>query len=77
MSVVEKENADVIQDIWAKYHIGKKHNIARSLSGSQYLSLKRNLIDAPMFIYPVKRDGGHFMLIGQFQDNVMVRLHLD
>jgi hypothetical protein len=54
----------VIQDIWAKYHVGKKHNLARSMSGSQYLTLKRNFQDAPMFIYPVKRDGGHFSLIG-------------
>ena len=66
MSVVERENSDVIQDIWAKYHLGKKHNIARNLTGTQYMSLKKNLIDAPMFIYPVKRDGGHFTLIGQF-----------
>ena len=25
-----------------------------------------------MFIYPVKKDAGHFTLIGQFQENIMV-----
>jgi hypothetical protein len=27
-----------------------------------------------MFIYPVKRGNGHFMLLGQMQDNVLVIL---
>lgn len=76
ISIVEKEPTHVIQEIWQKHHIGKDYQIARSLTKDQYLGLKRNLVEAPMFIYPVKRDGGHFMLLGQWQDNVMVSLPL-
>ena len=72
LSIVEKEPRDVIQDIWKKHHAGKEFQIARSLLGDQYLPLRRNIQEAPMFIYPVKRDAGHFMMIGQMQDNIMV-----
>lgn len=72
VSIVEKEPPHVIQEIWQKHHVAKEYQIARTLTAEQYYSLKKNLSEAPMFIYPVKRDGGHFMLIGQMQDNVLV-----
>lgn len=46
------------------------------MTADQYWNLKKNITESPQFIYPVKRDGGHFMLFGQMQDNIMVKTEL-
>ncbi len=34
-----------------------------------YGALKKNLTAAKMFIIPVKKEGGHYLLVSQYQDN--------
>ena len=49
----------------------------QTIEKSQYLLLKEKLKACPMFIYPVKRNGGHFSLVGQAQDNIILFAHLN
>lgn len=77
LSLFEKENVDTIKDIWTKFHQPKKHLVARSFSKEEYSVFGPKMKECPMFIYPVKRDSGHFTLVGQAQENVILFAHLD
>lgn len=72
LSLLEKESKDTIKDIWMKFHAPKEHLVARSMDKGQWESLKERLKACPMFIYPVKKDQGHYTLVGQAQENVIV-----
>ena len=50
-----------------EHHAKKHHNTANILSKTDYNRLKVNLDTSPMFIWPVQRKGGHFLLLSQYQ----------
>ena len=79
LSIVEKEDPSTIKDIWTKFHANKLHMVAKAAARltqafeqEHYDPLKSKLRESPMFIYPVRRSGGHFTLVGQAQDNILV-----
>ena len=74
MSLLEKETPSRISDIWKEYHSVKSENIAETLSLAEHNTLKTQAGKAPMFLLPVKRQGGHFKLLSQWQNNSVVVL---
>lgn len=63
MSAIEKETPSTIEMIWHEYHNAKPHTVSRVLSQQIYLQLLNNAQHAKLFIYPIPKEGGHFMLI--------------
>lgn len=64
MSLIERENKDNILSLWMNYHKGKQNNVAYCMSKSEYNLFTRNSTESPLFLLPLKRNSGHFMLIG-------------
>lgn len=74
MSLVEKETAETIRDLWTKYHAPKPSCISMVIDKKNHESLQRNMNDSKIFIFPVHRKGGHFVLISEAQENARMVL---
>jgi ATP synthase F1 complex assembly factor 1 len=72
MSLVEKEPASTVKMLWEEYHAPRTENIAMTFTSDIYSTLFSRLKEANMFMLPVKREGGHFMMISQNQDNSLL-----
>jgi ATP synthase F1 complex assembly factor 1 len=77
MSLIERESPDTINRIWEDYHAEKPENVAMSFQSNIYAELNARLKESNMFMLPIKRDGGHFMLISQTQDNSILFTSLE
>ena len=64
MSLIERENKDNIVKIWMDYHKERDQNIAYIVSKTEYQLLQHNAKSSPLFLLPLKRKAGHFVLIG-------------
>lgn len=82
ISLVEREMPHTIKDIWSEYHKPRSENIAATLSKTEYETLRKKFslltflnisaLESPMYLVPIKRKGGHFMLLGQNQAKTFV-----
>ena len=68
MSLVERESPDVVKHLWEEFHAERKDNIAMTLDPETYDCLKSSTRESSMFLFPIKREGGHFMMVSQSQD---------
>lgn len=64
MSLIERENKDSVVKIWMAYHSEKPNNVAYAMSKSEYQQFDKNTKESPLFLLPLKRKSGYFMLIG-------------
>ena len=72
MSLIERESPATIKTIWEEYHAEKVQNIAMLLETEVYLNLKSRMKECNMFMLPIKRENGHFMLVSQSQDHSLL-----
>jgi ATP synthase F1 complex assembly factor 1 len=77
MSLIEREPPSTVNRIWEEYHAERPDNIAMSIESSIYSNLSHRLKECNMFMLPIKRQGGHFMLISQSQDNSLLFTSLE
>jgi hypothetical protein len=63
LSLVVKETPSNIDMIWSKFHDEKPNATSHVLNGNSFETLNQRINSSPMFIFPVKKPGGHFMLI--------------
>ena len=82
LSLFEKETPARIAEIWTDYHNNKPHTVSKILTQSHYLQLLQKYLyflissgqNSPMFVFPVPKGTGHFMLLGQNQQKSFVAL---
>ena len=79
LSLFEREKPDHIKTIWEEYHVNKPGRVVTVLDATLYSKFKRKYFlylssanESPMSMYPVKRKGGHFVLLAQCQTNSIV-----
>ena len=77
VSLFDKESPQVIEEIWKDYHNAKPHTIAKVVPTSLYRQLVHNATHSPMFIYPVPKEGGHFILLSQSQQKSFIFTYLE
>lgn len=77
MSLIEKEPVDTINRIWEDYHAERTDNVAMSIQSNIYQEFRPRLQESSMFMLPVRREGGHFMVISQNQDNSLLFTSLE
>ncbi|CDW90570.1 atp11 protein [Stylonychia lemnae] len=77
ISLFEKETPEVISEIWDDYHNTKAHAISKVIPQSLYLRLLSNGQTSPMFIFPVPKDAGYFMLLSQNQQKSFIFTYLE
>lgn len=57
-----------VSDIWMSYHANKKGVLASVLEVDDSIKVIDRAKTRPFYIQPVFREGGHFMLVSQYQD---------
>jgi ATP synthase F1 complex assembly factor 1 len=77
MTLVERESPTKIKDIWNTYHAPRPENVSTVLSAHQYRLLSSRLLASPFFIFPIRRKGGHFLLLLQSQEKSQLFTFLD
>lgn len=77
MSLMEREAPDKIREVWNTYHSPRLNNVSCILSGYQFNLLKKRTKASPFFIFPIMRNGGHFLLLSQSQDNSHLFTYLE
>ena len=65
MSAIERESTATIEMIWNSYHQMRSHTVSKVLSPTLYMQLMQNGQASPMFVLPVPKDNGYFMLLCQ------------
>ncbi|CAI2381152.1 unnamed protein product [Moneuplotes crassus] len=68
MSLIEIESPETVKTIWSTYHKERKNTICHVFSATQYQQFHQNLTYAPIFLYPMKKPGGHYNLVSQAQN---------
>ena len=66
LDLLREEPRERIEEIWRGYHAEREHTLAEVWSSEEYEAFKVAVQTAgPLFLYPVPRDGGYFVLISQ------------
>ena len=75
VAALEKESPEAIRDIWTTYHEEKDDYVSSVMEYVEYRSLAQNAAASPLFLYPVRREGGFFVMLSQMStDQRQVRL---
>ncbi|EAS04996.1 ATP11 protein (macronuclear) [Tetrahymena thermophila SB210] len=77
LSLFEKETTDKCIDLWTEYHNTRSENISDAISKKEYDILKRQYTQSPMFLVPIKKKTGHFLLLGQAQEKSILFTYLE
>ncbi|KAJ1451151.1 ATP11 protein-domain-containing protein [Pelagophyceae sp. CCMP2097] len=62
-----REEPSVVEQIWKTYHDERHDAVGLTLPARNATMLVDRAQAAPMFIFPVHRDGGYFSLVSQLQ----------
>ena len=68
LPLLKKEPTSKIAEIWRSYHEGRQDAVGRDIPAKTAQVLVDRAGAAPTFLFPVFRDGGHFLLLSQFQN---------
>ena len=68
LPLLKKEPTSKIAEIWRSYHEGRQDAVGRDIPAKTAQVLVDRAGAAPTFLVPVFRDGGHFLLLSQFQN---------
>ncbi|KAJ8599183.1 hypothetical protein CTAYLR_007516 [Chrysophaeum taylorii] len=77
LPLLKRETKDRIGEIWKGYHENRTNAVGRAVEAHHASMLLERAIPAPTFLFPVHREGGHFMLLSQFQKNHVLFTYLE
>ncbi|CAN0471646.1 unnamed protein product [Ascophyllum nodosum] len=77
LPLLEKEATDQISSIWTAYHDKRADSVGTVMPGEALLDLQTRARKCPMFILPVWRESGHFMMLSQYQDTCFLLTFLE
>lgn len=66
LELLKDEEPARVSAIWDSYHDNKPALAGTRLDSSEYEQLWERACESPAFVFPIRRDGGHFMLYCQF-----------
>ena len=66
IDLLENEEPARISAIWEAFHETKEGVAGTCIDAAEYESIAKRGAESPMFIFPIRREGGHFMLLSQF-----------
>lgn len=77
LSLIERESPADIKRIWTEYHLNRPNNVATIITAHQYDLLLKRSRPSPIFIFPLKRKAGHFILVSQAQEKSNLFTYLE
>lgn len=66
LDLLESEPPARISAVWEAFHEGKRGVAGKCVDLAEYELIMERGAESPMFVFPVRRDKGHFMLLSQF-----------
>ena len=66
IDMLQKEEPVRIGAIWEAFHDNKDSIAGATIDPEEASSIVERGTESPNFVYPLRRDGGHFMLFSQF-----------
>ena len=66
LSLLETEEPARISALWDAFHDDKECVAGASLAPDEHASIVDRGAESPMFVFPIRREGGHFMLLSQY-----------
>ena len=73
------EPAHVITNLWKEFHDSKPHTCGTTLTSEEYLRFTKKLVllyfsteGCPMFVFPLAKEKGHFVMVSQAQKKTIV-----
>jgi ATP synthase F1 complex assembly factor 1 len=66
MELFEAEEPSRIGTIWESFHEDKPELAACCVPAEEHMKIVERARESPMFIFPVRREQGHFLLLSQF-----------
>lgn len=79
LELLEAEQPAALTTIWEKYHEDRPELSGSCVPAAEHAQIVERGRESPLFIFPVRRDQGHFMLLSQFdvQHSMFVMTFLD
>ena len=67
-----------VEEIWNEYHDGKEFNISEAWPVGDFEALMASAkSNGRLFIWPVKREGGHMVILSQVQESHILFTYLE
>lgn len=77
LSLLRQETPERCREIWETYHDDKEFNVAETWSVEDYRMLMDRGKECPLFVYPVHREGGFFVVVTQVQGRHILATYLE
>jgi ATP synthase F1 complex assembly factor 1 len=66
VELFEAEEPARISAIWEAFHETKDAVAGACVDPAEHASMAERASESPMFVFPIRREGGHFMLLSQY-----------
>lgn len=66
LDLLESEEPGRISAVWEAFHESKSGVAGARIDLTEYESIAERSAESPLFVFPIRREGGHFMLLSQF-----------
>lgn len=63
---LEAEDSHSVTAIWESFHEAREGVAGVSIDPPEHASILERGSESPMFVFPIRREGGHFMLFSQY-----------
>ena len=63
---LEAEDSHSVTAIWESFHEAREGVAGVSIDPPEHASILERGSESPMFVFPIRREGGHFMLYSQY-----------
>mmetsp|Transcript_22416 Transcript_22416/g.46058 ORF Transcript_22416/g.46058 Transcript_22416/m.46058 type:complete len:207 (+) Transcript_22416:52-672(+) len=77
LDLLSSETPERVKEIWEGYHADKEFNIAETWTAAEFETFKASRVSAGgLFIFPVPRDDGHFIVLTQVEEKHILFTYL-
>lgn len=66
LELLEEEEPLRVGAIWEAFHQEKPHMAGEAVEPEEFERIATRGAESPMFVFPLRREGGHFMLVSQY-----------
>ena len=77
IDLLETETPARVREIWDEYHLTKEDVVGQAWTRDEYGAFTEAAREAPMFVFPVRRDEGEFVMLSQVQEKHCILTFLD
>ena len=66
LDALQEEEPARVSAIWRMYHTDQPSVAGECIDAAEHERIEQRGSESPMFVFPIRREGGHFMLFSQY-----------